>query len=615
MTLADEIRERLRTDTIFYAEHVVKIVDKRAKTVPLIANRAQRKLDAALEDQRRAGKPMRVIVLKSRKVGISTWTQVKLMQRATMNQNRRALVVAQDNETAGELFDIGQLAYNYLPDDPLVKPDVVSSANSKGGRKYIHWGNKAAGARRSGELGVNSSLTVDTAKEVEAGRGKTITELHASEIGFWNDPRKALSLLNAVPDEPETLIVLESTANGHNFFKARWDRAVRGEGSFAPVFIGWTEDESCQRAFDTPEQRAAFIETVGTGPWGDEEPRLVEKFGATPEQLNWRRYTIVDKCDGNLDLFHQEYPNEPQDAFIGSGKVVFSSLFVKQARDRAEHVAALKPEDGGPAQGILVPSGLRKRSLAFSEIEVPTGTLWTPRAATGFRDNHPWWTIWEHPVNAKSQAALPEEERKPDGQYVIAADVAGDEEATTTGDRAFHAVQVIDHRTREQVAEFEARMDPDEFARELFLCGLYFNEGWLAVETTGGWGIPVVKKLWKEYGYRRLYTRVAVESKREKQQDRLGWSTDRRTKPLIEAGMHQALREGTHGIRSVGLVGQLETYVKDERGQHGPDTDCFSDRLMAYMIGQQVCEEKPIRVPRGRGERHSTLTRDLRGSW
>lgn len=616
MTAEEKIRERLRVETPYYAEHCLRIVDKRARLVPLAPRLAQLKLDAALEGQRAAGLPMRAIVLKSRKVGISTWVQGKLLQRATQRPNRRALVVAQDNDTAGELFDIGYGMYVNLPDEPWLRPPLAGRRNSKSGDKYLRWGQRAAMAREVGDLGLNSTLEISSAKEVEGGRGKTITDLHASEVAFWPDPRKALSLLNAVPDEPETLVILESTANGHNFFKARWDRAVRGEGGFVPVFIGWTEDEDCTRAFPSDEAREAFIATIGDGPWGEDEPRLVEKFGATPEQLNWRRYTIVDKCDGKLDSFNQEYPNEAQDAFIGSGKLVFSSFFVRQVHDRVEHVKALAPDDGGPQSGVLLPSGVRTRKLAYSEVEVPTGALWTPAQATGFGLAHPWWTVYRHPAKeptAEEKAAAEREGLKAPtaGQYVIGVDVAGDEQATSTGDRAFHAIQVIDHRTREQVACWRGRMDPDLAAREALLAGLYYNTALIAVEVTGGWGIPVAKLLWKGYGYNRVFMRRPVESKREKTQDRLGWSTDRRTKPLMEATMHEALRTGTDGIRDVQTAHELDTYVKDERGNHGPDTDCFSDLLMALMIAQAVADLEPIRHAVSGGQRHNTMTRSF----
>src|SRR5690606_32730054 len=133
------------------------------------------------------------------------------------------LVVAQDNDTAGALFEIGERIWANLPPDEALalKP---ARANFRRG-KEIMFAEPSRARRDQGIVGLDSSLTVDTAKEVEAGRGWTYTDMHLSEVAFYGDVRKITSLLNAVPDEPGTMIVLESTANGNNHFKARWDAA------------------------------------------------------------------------------------------------------------------------------------------------------------------------------------------------------------------------------------------------------------------------------------------------------------------------------------------------------------------------------------------------------
>jgi len=603
----EEVRRRLREDTPFYSQHCLSIVDKRARLGNMIARPAQLRLDAAMEAQREAGRPIRIIVLKSRKVGISTWVQGKILQRITQNPNRRGLVVAQDNDTASELFDIAWTMYVNLPEDPDVKPALIARRNSPGGLKMMQFGNPASSERVRGEIGLNSTLQIDTAREVAAGRGKTITDLHASEAGWWPDPRKALSLFNAVPDEPETMIVVESTANGSNFFKARWDRAIRGEGTFAPVFIGWTEDEDCQKAFASEESREAFLEQIGAGPWGDDEPRLVERFGATAEQLLWRRETIVDKCDGRLDLFKQEFPSSPEEAFIGSTRHVFSMAFVQRALDRATEIAGDLNREGGPQEGVLIPTQTTTRRLSYGEMDVPVGALFTPRRATGFGASHPYWTIYEPPY-----AGHPGAIKDPPGQYIVAVDPRGDE-VTESGESSWAAIQVIDHRTGWQVAEFRCREDPEQVSQQALLAGLFYNEAWIVVETTGGYGLPVVRTLWKTFGYRRVYTRMTLDSRKEKTQDRLGWSTDRRTKPLMESGMHELLRQGVDGVRSRLLALEMTTYVRDDRGNHGPDEDAFDDLLMAYLIAHEVKREKPIRPVYKPGDAHSSLTRRFLG--
>jgi hypothetical protein len=117
-------------------------------------------------------------------------------------------------------------------------------------------------------------------------------------------------------------------------------------------------------------------------------------------------------------------------------------------------------------------------------------------------------------------------------QYVIACDPADDVENQAPQeieDHAFNAAVVVDHRTGEQVAEFEGRIDHDIVARHLFLAGLFFGEGWLSVEATGGYGNAMLKTLWQRFSYKRLFERQRTDSrKEEKMRDRLGWDTNRR---------------------------------------------------------------------------------------
>lgn len=294
----------LETDTIAWGGQCAKIVDKGGQLVYCIANKAQARFDKAIEEQVEAGRPARVIILKARKLGFSTWTQVKILHRLVQLPHRRAMVVAHDMKTASELFGIGHRIYNYM--DPAVFPKPPLQHFKKG--RLLHLGEPSPKKRAEGMVGIDSAFEVDTANEVEAGRGYTIHDLHGSEVAFWPDSAKLLSLLNAVPDEPGTMIVLESTANGTNFFKVLWDRAVKGESEYVPLFFAWFEDPS-NVLYMTPEQIDSF--EVGVGPWGEDEQALIDDYGVAIPQLAWRRFAIVDKCDSNLEKFHQEYPAPP----------------------------------------------------------------------------------------------------------------------------------------------------------------------------------------------------------------------------------------------------------------------------------------------------------------
>jgi hypothetical protein len=587
----EAVRRRLRADTVYWAANCAHIVDKGGVLVPLRANAAQLKFDAALERQRADGKPMRAIILKARKLGFSTWVQAKVLHRITQRPFRRALVVAQDTKTAGELFSIGHRIYNHLPpaDDLGIKPPLQ---NFRRGR-LLHFGEPSPAKRARGEVGLDSSLEVDTANEIEAGRGYTYHDLHCSEVAFWPDVAKLTSLLNAVPDEPDTMVVLESTANGTNFFKTLWDRAVAGESEYLPLFFPWHEDPTYRLAL-TPEQEDEF--EVGFGPWGEDEERLVEEFGCDKLQLAWRRRTIVDKCESKLEVFNQEYPATPEEAFRASGKHVFSPVLVSRILDRCKQSDPDWPseETPGPKCGLFEAGRKIPRQTPSGRVDVPLDPKWKPHEPRR-RVSEGRWRVWEWPDTGSTEKG----KERPRGRYVVSVDPAEGAE-TTAGESAFMAVQVVDHRTKRQCAEYRSRDDWDLVLAQAYMAALHWHQAWICVEKTGGYGTAMIQRL-RDFGYPAIYRRKQVDNRRPMElHELLGFNTDRSTKPLLEDGVRYLIREMPEVFRSWLLAYEMTTYVKDPKtGKTGPEPDAFSDLLMSFAIGQQVALEVPVPTDTG----------------
>jgi hypothetical protein len=180
--------------------------------------------------------------------------------------------------------------------------------------------------------------------------------------------------------------------------------------------------------------------------------------------------------------------------------------------------------------------------------------------------------------------------------------------AQGTADGDYSAIQVIDHVTRLQVCSYRSRVPIHDLPLIAYLVATYYNEAWLAIEATG-LGIGVLDALAKDYRYRMLYRRHrAGDDERTDTRDRLlGWSTDLRTKPLMEQTFGQALREGTHGLRCVQTAREATTYVIDPKNaaKHGAQPGTHDDLLMAYMGVHRVAAELVPRDP----------TRRRRGRW
>lgn len=590
-------KERLAWDTPLFAEECAWIVDKRGQLVRLVPKPAQLKLDAALEAQRAAGLPMRCLIGKCRQWGGSTWVDTKMVQRTTQRANHRSLIVAQDGGTAENLFRMVHTMYSHLPEEEWLKPPI---ANQRRGR-LLYFSNPSRMSRAQGDMGLNSFILAEPAGEFEAGRGHTFHSLHGSECAFWPDlKRKLTSLLQTVPDEPETMVVLESTANGFNHWKTLWDQAEAGENDFVTVFVAWWEEAGYTRPFIDDEEREAFASEVGSGDYGDEEPGLIA-MGLSLEQLNWRRWAIVNKCQGDLRIFMQEYPATAEEAFLSTGKRLFSGVIVDRIVRDLEQVRPV-------ARGVFEVASSVARKVPGGIADVPLGAKWVEKKRGG------QWSVFEWPQAEMSVEAATREfaegrlgiegfERAtrgardgviPAGQYIVTVDPAEGAE-TDDGESAWHAIDVGDHRTRMQCAVYQSRIDPDEVADQAFLAALHWNRAWLVFEVTGGYGLSMARRVWKVYRYPYIYVRRSLELKSERQEDRLGYSTNVATKPVIEDDLKRVLREGTHGIRSVVCAKQFQTYVKNERGKTGPESGKFADLLMARGIFHQVAQEKPIR--------------------
>lgn len=580
----ERLRERLREETPFWAEKFAKIVTKQGQLVPLVAKRGQLELDATLEGQRSEGRPMRAIVLKARQIGFSTWTQAKLVHRCTLRERYDAVTIAHDKETGGKLFRMFETIWGNLPDDPELRPEAHTYRRSQ----YLHLGGDIL--RHAGEVFPDSRYTVDTAGEFQAGRGGTYRAIHASEVAFW--PRineKLTALMSAVPDDPETLFVMESTANGFNEFKDRWDDAEAGRSGWAAFFWPWFNEPDYRLEFASEGEKERFVIGDPTSPYAEEEPDLVERFELEPEQLHWRRQVIAAKFGGDIRFFDQEYPATPHHAFIATGRKVFDPYKVTRLMDRVERTDPRRPSEECPGPRIGDLRGGETRTFPTQRggvLEVPTSALWTPRPR-GVSNRKPPWRFW---LESDGRGGV-----KVESQYVIGVDVSGGN-TESTDEPDYHAIQVVDHKTLEQVAEFRAqRLDVDLLTREVLLAALFFRKALVAVERTGGWGSPVARILYHDFHYPHVYRSKRVGNTTERIDQRLGWDTNVRTKPELIAHATELLRDEVDGIRSRLLVSEMQTYTRTEKGTAEAEPKKYDDLLMAWMIAQQVAKESFLR--------------------
>jgi hypothetical protein len=297
---------RLRNDLIYFAEHALKIRPKSGPLEPLVLNAAQRRLHQIIEEQKAKTGRVRIIVLKARQLGCSTYVAARLYHKTIFSPGLRTIIVGHERAASRNLFDIVRRAHDNMPED--LRPSI--------------------GTSNAQELifdKLDSGYLVSVATTEGAGRSATAQALHASETAFWPDlPVQMAALLQTVPDLPGTEIIVESTAFGYNDFFQLWRKAEAGESEFLPVFLPWFIDPEYRRSVDADFKMDS------------EESKLAELHKLGPEQIAWRRAKISQL--GSAEYFCQEYPATAAEAFVSStfDSFIPANLVIKARQEKIE---------------------------------------------------------------------------------------------------------------------------------------------------------------------------------------------------------------------------------------------------------------------------------------
>ena len=513
-----------------YIRNFLKIRTKDGGILPLILNPPQRRLYSVIREQWRQGKPIRIIILKARQMGFSTLTEAIIFWMAVTACYVECMIVAHTEEATNNLFRMSKRYYELLPDP--VKP-MMQASNA---RELVF--DKPARSK-SPAKGLGSRIRCATAGGEGIGRSYTLKAVHASEFAFWpGDKRETLTgLVQAVPDLPGTLIVIESTANGFDEFKNMWDRAVEaqkaGLDGYIPVFFAWYEMPGYRR-----KPRAGFVRTP-------EEQELADTYGLDDEQLAWRRWCIAENCGGDIDLFRQEYPASPDEAFIATGRCVF---------DKPSLVLRRKQVEGENWE----------RGKFRMEYGIDGGIVsweWVAEARGAIR------------IRKKPETGVP---------YVLGADTAG------TGSD-FFAAHVLDNRTGEQVAVLHQQLDEREFAKQVFCLGMYYNEALVGIEMNYS-TYPQLKL--EELGYRNFYVRTVLDKYTKEPVKAFGFLTSSKSRPAAIDGLKDVAKYDLDLIHDYDTLGEMLVFIYNgdyrPEAENGEHDDLVMSLAIAHFIrGQQ----------------------------
>ena len=505
-------------NTKAYIENYIKIRDKNNNIVPLVLNEPQLKYYNVIKKMHQARKPIRIIILKARQMGFSTETEAIIFKNVVTHHNYNAGIVAHKEDSTANLFNMSKRMLEYLPED--IKPE-----RKKSNAKELVFNNEQG-------TGLDSRMKVMTAGGKGIGRSDTFTALHLSELAFWEGDKKVTmtGLLQAVPNTPDSMIIIESTANGYEYFKEMWDRAVAGESDFYPLFIGWNE---------LKEYRMPYTGFDLT----QEERELKEQYNLTLEQLTWRRWCIKNNCSGDINQFKQEYPICPEEAFLSTGNCYFNKENIINRINTA-------PEPLVKGKFTCYYDGIRIRNQKFLEQE--DGNI----------------KIYEYP-----QKRVP---------YVLGGDTAGE------GSDYFTA-HVINNITGKQVAVLKQQYNEIEYVKQVYCLGMFYNCALVGLENN--FSTYPTQKL-AELNYPNQFVRKKEDQYNNKYEKSFGFKTTSITRPYILGLLQEIVHDNIDVIQDKETLREMLTFIVNDKGRAEAEEGYHDDLVMAlaisyYIRGQQ----------------------------
>lgn len=284
-TSDEEFIEKYLPSKLWRLTNLYTIIDKDGNKIPFVMNNAQHRVYATSLIH------ARLIILKSRQQGISTFWLISFLDDAIFQENFSIGLMAQGKEESSTLLERVKLAWDELDSSikehmclHLDKDNSISFSFSNGSTIFIRTSFRSATLQRLhvSELGKIANRYPKKAKETNTGTIQTI--------------------------KGGNTLIIESTAEGDNMFKDKWDIAYNHEGplaakDFLAVFLSWLDDPDCVSSIPkelTKDQVKYF----------DKLERDLNREISNEQRWYW----IMQYNELGEDIY-QEYPSSQEEAF------------------------------------------------------------------------------------------------------------------------------------------------------------------------------------------------------------------------------------------------------------------------------------------------------------
>lgn len=234
------------------------------------------------------------LIVKSRKLGLTTIISAFYFWKVMFNFGHEAIVTSLDTTSTRYVFRIYSRYYKYLPLWMRRVKWFTLTTDNRNEMEFAHDG---------------YILAITAGRGAEGARSATFNYIHLTEAAKYSHFDEVMNaVLNTAADNPD--IVLETTARGRNRIYDLWVE----QNGFEKLFIGWQHDPAAMR-FKKPREI---------------HPKLHElaiKQKLTRRQVYWGQHTLETKCGNSWKSFCQERPCNANMAFIATSDRFFEPYY------------------------------------------------------------------------------------------------------------------------------------------------------------------------------------------------------------------------------------------------------------------------------------------------
>lgn len=446
-------------------------------------------------------------VAKSRQAGISSYVIGRALWRAVCNENENILIVSYKSDSSKALFEKLKSMNDWLPRD-----------NPKYGHLFP---NVVRDNRDELVFDNGSRVTCLVASNKSIGRGSSYSYIHFSEYAFYDrQEMQLLSAEQALLRSENSQLTIETTSNGtnNNWYKI-CQSAMKGESKYKLMFIPFYHPlYKKQFAYEYDEAETWYKENnkgkrLSMADLEPDEKVLYDK-GANLRQLMWRRYKLLDMT---LQEFQQEYPSNILESFISTGNSVFDQSLVL---NRFNHV--IEPY---------------KKNEIINEV---------PELLHKF-------------INRGLEIFyLP----KRNVRYYGGVDSA------SGGGNDYSTISIYAEDGQQVLSFYHNRVPVYEFAEIINCIGRWYNYTFFAIERNS-YGLPVLERLRKEYGYLNLYKQKLFDQRTGKKKMQLGFTTSSSTKSILISDFKESFEKGLINIECRETLQQMQLFIENPNGSMG----------------------------------------------